>query len=42
MSETATKDFKISGTPTFIINGSVVPETSSWDLLEPKLTAAGA
>jgi protein-disulfide isomerase len=42
MSETATKEFKISGTPTFIINGAVVPETSSWDLLEPKLTAAGA
>lgn len=34
--------FKVTGTPTFVINGSTVPDTSTWELLEPKLKAAGA
>ncbi|MFM9851916.1 MAG: thioredoxin domain-containing protein [Sphingomonadaceae bacterium] len=34
--------FKVTGTPTFVINGSTVPDTSAWELLEPKLKAAGA
>lgn len=32
----------ITGTPTFLINGSVVPQTGDWATLEPKLKAAGA
>jgi protein-disulfide isomerase len=42
ISERATNEFKISGTPTFLINGLVVPATSTWDLLEPELKKAGA
>jgi protein-disulfide isomerase len=42
ISEVAQKTFKVTGTPTFVINGATVPETSSWELLEPKLKAAGA
>lgn len=42
ISERGTNEFKITGTPTFLINGSVVPETGTWELLEPKLKAAGA
>jgi protein-disulfide isomerase len=38
----ATDQYQISGTPTFIINGQVVPDTTTWDLLEPALKAAGA
>jgi len=30
----------VTGTPTFFINGRMVPETSSWAALEPKLRAA--
>lgn len=32
----------IPGTPTFFINGSVVPNTTNWAKLEPALQAAGA
>lgn len=42
ITERATNEFKVTGTPTFLINGSTVPETASWELLEPKLKAAGA
>lgn len=42
ISKRATDEFRISGTPTFLINGNVVPETASWEALEPKLKAAGA
>ncbi len=42
ISERGTNEFKITGTPTFLINGSVVPETGTWEQLEPKLKAAGA
>jgi len=38
----ANDEYKIPGTPTFLINGQVVPETASWEALEPKLKAAGA
>jgi len=40
--KTANDQFSVSGTPTFIINGSVVPNASSWDALKPALAAAGA
>ena len=33
--------FKITGTPTFLVNGRNV-EVSTWDLLEPILKQAGA
>lgn len=33
---------KISGTPSFAINGVVAPETHDWTRLEPQLTAAGS
>jgi protein-disulfide isomerase len=33
---------KISGTPSFAINGVVAPETHDWAKLEPQLTAAGS
>lgn len=40
MNQTATRDYDLRGTPTFIINGSVVPNAASWELLEPKLREA--
>jgi protein-disulfide isomerase len=40
--KTANDQFNVSGTPTFIINGNVVPNASSWDALLPALRAAGA
>ena len=38
----ANAKFNVSGTPTFIVNGTVVPEATSWDALKPALRAAGA
>lgn len=38
----ATEEYKISGTPTFIINGKVVPNVTTWADLEPELKKAGA
>jgi protein-disulfide isomerase len=35
-------EFKITGTPTFIINGQKVENTVSWSELKPKLVDAGA
>ncbi|MDQ4420854.1 thioredoxin domain-containing protein [Sphingobium sp. DEHP117] len=35
------KQFEISGTPTFVLNGKVVEDTASWELLRTKLTEAG-
>lgn len=35
------KDYEITGTPTFILNGSVVEDTATWSLLRTKLTEAG-
>ena len=43
MSDTqaAVKDFNISGTPTFLLNGKVV-EATNWPMVETKLKEAGA
>lgn len=38
----ATEEYKITGTPTFIINGQVVPNVTTWSDLEPELKKAGA
>jgi protein-disulfide isomerase len=38
----AFEKYNVQGTPTFFINDKVVPNVSSWDLLEPELRAAGA
>ena len=35
------KEFDVSGTPTFVINGKTVPNTASWELLEPEIKKAG-
>lgn len=40
--ERGTNQDKVTGTPTFIINGTTAPETYDWAALEPKLKAAGA
>ena len=42
MSQDGQKQFQITGTPTFIINGQVVKDANSWDKIEPLLKAAGA
>ena len=42
IAKVATDEFKISGTPTFIINGQVVPNVTTWADLEPELKKAGA
>jgi protein-disulfide isomerase len=42
IAKTADEQYHISATPTFIINGSVVPDTNSWGQLEPALRSAGA
>jgi protein-disulfide isomerase len=42
MRDRANSEFNLQGTPTFLINGQTVPDTASWETLEPKLKAAGA
>lgn len=42
MRDRANTEFNLQGTPTFVINGQTVPDTASWEALEPKLKAAGA
>lgn len=42
ISEVAQSKYNLKGTPTFVINGQTVPDTSNWELLKPKLIAAGA
>ncbi len=42
ISNAGVKDFQVGGTPTFIINGQKVEDTTAWDVLKPKLIAAGA
>ncbi len=42
IAKVATDEYKISGTPTFIINGKVVPNVTTWGDLEPQLKIAGA
>ena len=40
MNSKATQRFQIQGTPTFVINGTVVPNASDWGTLEPQLKKA--
>jgi len=40
MRQVATEQFNLQGTPTFVLNGTVVPDTAEWSQLEPKLRAA--
>jgi protein-disulfide isomerase len=40
MAKDAFETRKIPGTPAFLINGVLVPDTSNWALLQPKLAAA--
>lgn len=42
IAKVAVDDYKISGTPTFIINNQVVPNVTTWADLEPELRKAGA
>jgi protein-disulfide isomerase len=42
MRDRANTEFNLQGTPTFLINGQVAPDTGTWEALEPKLKAAGA
>lgn len=42
MSQVGQEEFKVQGTPTFVINGITVENTASWELLKPKLIDAGA
>lgn len=39
--EAAGKQYNIEGTPTFLLNGVIVPATSTWAALQPKLKEAG-
>jgi protein-disulfide isomerase len=40
MNSDAVAGFSIPGTPSFLINGALVEQTSSWDKLEPKIKEA--
>jgi protein-disulfide isomerase len=40
MNSKANQQFQISGTPTFLINGKVAPQASSWTALEPQIRQA--
>ena len=40
MNSDAVSQYNLPGTPTFLINGEVVPETAAWEKLEPKLKEA--
>lgn len=42
IAKVATEDYKITGTPTFVINGQTVPNVTTWSDLEPELKKAGA
>ena len=42
MRDRANTEYNLQGTPTFLINGQVVPDSASWETLEPALKAAGA
>jgi len=42
LTEKGMREFKVQGTPTFIINGVTQENTSAWDVLKPKLMDAGA
>jgi protein-disulfide isomerase len=40
MNSDAVSNFNVQGTPSFVINGELVPNAASWDALEPKLKEA--
>lgn len=40
MQNVANTEFQLQGTPTFVINGNVVPNASQWEQLEPALREA--
>ena len=40
MNSDAVSQYNIPGTPSFIINGSMLADTATWEALEPKLKAA--
>ncbi len=42
MRDRANTEFNLQGTPTFLINGQVAPDTGTWESLETKIKAAGA
>jgi protein-disulfide isomerase len=42
MTDKAVNEYKVQGTPTFIINGVTQENTASWEVLKPKLLDAGA
>jgi protein-disulfide isomerase len=42
MTDRAVKEFKVEGTPTFVINGVTVKGVGTWEDLKPKLIEAGA
>jgi protein-disulfide isomerase len=40
MNEAAVKEHQVSGTPTFLINNNVVPNSANWKTLEPAIQQA--
>lgn len=42
LTDKGVREFKVQGTPTFVINGVTQENTASWELLKPKLIDAGA
>lgn len=42
VTERSGRQYEISGTPTFLINGEVVPDAAAWEPLRDALRAAGA
>ena len=40
MRQAAVDQFNLEGTPTFVLNGTVLPNTAAWSQLEPKLRNA--
>jgi len=40
--EAASRQYNVSGTPTFLVNGTVATDVASWAALQPVLKAAGA
>jgi protein-disulfide isomerase len=42
LTDKGVREFKVQGTPTFVINGVTQENTSNWELLKPKLIDAGA
>lgn len=42
MTDKGVREFKVLGTPSFVINGVTQENTASWEVLKPKLIDAGA